>query len=209
MTSVNLIPVPRLIARRRATVLRRWAWASGVYAACLAGAYGGVAAAWDYDRGGLQRTVDIESKGNNDRRARRQELDLGYERSRAMLEANRAVGQQPDWSILLRLLAKQAANSIVLRDCQVQPLAEPVVVAPGKKELTPVSNADVQPARYMVKMRAMAKDLGAVSAFAVRLRECALFEKVDVMESKREPFMAGEAVSFRLECLLTGAERPK
>jgi hypothetical protein len=44
-----------------------------------------------------------------------------------------------------------------------------------------------------------------VSQFVLRLEQTGLFESVELVKTNREPFLATDAVAFKLDCQLKGA----
>lgn len=200
---VNLIPLPRILARRRTTLIRRWTWAGSLYAAGLVAGYGAAVAAWDYDRGALQDHLESETRANADRRSNQKSLEARLARERTVLAANRAVGDQPNWALLLSLISAGSERQIVLQSCHVEPAPESGETATTRIDAKP---SDREAVCYTVKLRAIAKDQAAVSAFALRLESSGLFTRVELVESRREVFLDADAVRFRLDCRLQPAE---
>jgi Tfp pilus assembly protein PilN len=157
-------------------------------------AYGAVATAIDTDPSGLSDRLAARAKENAAEQAQVKDLTSQLQNSRRVLDANHAVGDQPDWSILLAMVAKMTEEKVVLRAFQVAPR-----VVPGS-EPKPGSEGETDPGRFLLKIKAFAKSQDEVTAFVLRLEHEGLFEKVDLLESKSEPFGSAEAVGFRLEC---------
>jgi hypothetical protein len=205
LSGVNLIPLPRILARRRGTLARRWAWICALYSAAVIGGFGSAAATWDYAPSGAQARLDAETTANQDRRKADKSLMEQVARLRTILAANRAVGDQPNWSLLLSLISSTAESRVVLQSCRVEP-ALPASAAPAASGTADARQPDREPVRYTVQLRGYSRDQAGVSAFALDLERASLFSRVEVAESRREAFGKSEAVRFRLECALEARE---
>jgi Tfp pilus assembly protein PilN len=99
------------------------------------------------------------------------------------------VGKQPDWSILLALLASTLEDEIVLRSVRlVSGAAEE-----GDQREAGAPNLD---------FAGLGQSQAAVSRFVLRLEEISLFRSVKLLDTRREPFLDGHAITFRVECVL-------
>ncbi len=212
MSSTNLIPLHRLQARRRAVRTRRWIVGSAVYAFFLLSAYAGVRAAWDYDHEALGQQLGAAAGQNESQRKAIMSLKAQVQNARKTLEANLAVGSQPDWSILLALLAECNGPETVLRACRLSPIAPeaPALTptpapSPGPPATAAGAPAPIdppQPSRYQLTIRGLATTQKGAVDFTIRLEQTGLFDRVDLAESKMEPFRTSQAVAFRIECTL-------
>jgi hypothetical protein len=139
MKSVNLIPAPRRDAKRRRKVRNACAAACGGYAAALACAVGVAHLLWS----GASAALDgqLASADAEIQRLERQGGDARAElaTARATIEANRTVSEQPDWSVLLVLLAKETGEDVVLRSISIAPPFVPS--APPPPSGTPAAAA--------------------------------------------------------------------
>jgi hypothetical protein len=207
MTTANLIPAGRRQAKRRRARTCVWAGACTAYAVVLLAGYGVCQALW----GGTDRGVDEELRkaGTAAQTSARQTLALNrsLERARLALQANRAVGSQPDWSALLALLAQNLGDELVLNHCRLKPARVlPAATPAGSAEGTPASPAE-KPRHFALEIEGYARSQAAVSQFVLRLEGTGLFNQVRLVKSNREPFLVGKAVAFRVECSLGPRKR--
>ena len=187
MTCINLIPAHRIERRRTRVRLRRWCVGCTVYCAAV------WAACFVYtavnDRTGEDLSGEIAAT-----RARIAEASGGIAsvgsqltEARRKLDASRAVTMQPDWSVLLALVANSREKQVVLSHCQVQ---GDDAGSPGRT--------------YEVRIQGLGETQPAVSRFVLRLEQLALFDRVQVIKIHRVPVRDFEAVAFELACALGG-----
>lgn len=197
MTGVNLIPASRLRARHRAARLRLWAVLVGLYAAALAGAYGWMHVTWGGKRSNW--TVAL-GEAENDIASSTQTLALrraALADVEASLRANRAVGEQPDWSMLLGLLARHLGQDIVLESLSLRPPDSARNAAPGAPPVAPI-----------VALGGLARTHAAVSRFTLELENTGVFSRVTLQDTRRTTLPRGEAVGFRIEAALGQGRTP-
>jgi hypothetical protein len=198
MASLNLIPKWRrerrkLLARRRA-----WTIAACAYAAILAIGYLGWRIAWRAETHDLaarltlaRRDIDEMTRGNARLRA-----TIGATRRR--LAVNEALLAQPDYSLALALVARLRGDEVVLNRCTLDAPSKGSESLPGDPSGPPHFN-----------LHGFGRSQAAVSQFALRLERSGLFQNVSILKSNREAFLTGEAVAFRIECLVrTDAAEP-
>lgn len=211
MISVNLIPARRRDARRRHVRVRRWITGCCAYALVLSAGFGSWRGAWSVEQRDLTR--ELAQLGNEIAQSQQATAALRLAAGAAgrSLESNRAVADQPDWSVLLALLARIRGDDLVLDHWQLQP-----VDGPGGTEVLTVSAvargvASGRPPRLALRLSGHGRTAGAVSEFVLRLERTGLFESVALLKTAREPFMGEDAVDFKLHCLLrgNGAEPPQ
>ena len=203
MPSVNLIPAPRRDARR----LRRhvhWCIAGcGTLAAAIIVAAVGCRLIWGGEEPGLDRQVtiaeqEVRSADSAFTSARRELAEAN-----AAAAANKKIAGQPDWSLLLALVADQAGSEVVLRSLAIGPRAAESpegksATTPGKTAATPVA----APRSLVLTASGLGKSQPAVTQFALRLEKTGLFARVRLLDTSRESFLADEATAFRMECSL-------
>ncbi len=107
MIQANLIPIPRRMARQRRSRIRRWLTGCSAYSFLLLAGFGAFQAVTGRDDLVLEQDVvtltqeiaatDMEVKAVTPR----------LNDARLTLAASEAVGSQPNWSVLLALLAKE------------------------------------------------------------------------------------------------------
>lgn len=121
------------------------------------------------------------------------------------LETSRAVGDHPDWSIMLGLLAARCGEDIVLERCELIP------PAPAQSGAAPAGRvagdvADSAGASFVIE--GIARSQREPPRFALAIEELGLFESVTLLEMRPRP--AGTfrddlpLVSFRVRCIIGG-----
>jgi hypothetical protein len=209
MKSVNLIPGPRRDAKRRRRHRNTCVAACGAYAAVLACAVGVARIVWGGAAVVEELGTRIETAEKDIHRLERQTADARVElaTARATVEANRTVAGQPDWSVLLGLLAKTTGDDVVLRAVSIAPppnVAGPAPVAAG----TAGANATQPKAMpdVVLDVGGIGRSQLAVSQHVLRLEQTGLFSKVTLLDTGREAYLNGNAIAFRLQC--TFGDRP-
>lgn len=213
MKSINLIPSPRREARRRARQRRRCAIGCAAYAAVLSAACSAAWGVWDQrDPGTDGRLGDLAGQ------IRRTEAKVAAARAefaavQSQLQASRIVAGQPDWSLLLAVLGTKTGEDVVLRGLRVLPVDAAAPAGPREGVRNPPGQAAAPAAprgpavaggagqaAFQLNLNGLARSPLAVSQFVLRLEQAGLFRRVALRDTGREPFLGGEAVSFRLEC---------
>jgi hypothetical protein len=128
--------------------------------------------------------------------------------SRRKLNAFRGVGRQPDWSVMLKLVADGLGNEVVLKSCELNEMAiSPETASSGsaksKISLTSVSEDDKQIV-FVLDVAGFGRSQTAVSQFVLRMERLGMFDNVRLVSTIREPFLNAKAVAFRLKCRLEG-----
>ncbi len=194
-TCINLIPIERRQARRRRIHRRAWVGACAFYAVVWVAVFlvaRGIVVSDDRALGEqLEDAQGRVAQAKASVTGRRVDLS----EARAALEANLAVGRQPDWSVLLALLSTTLGDEVVLRRCRLGPVGG----GPAGR-----AGADEAEERQIIKLELMGLALTqqAVTQVILRLEQTRLFRSVKLIDTRREPFMAGHAVAFRAECVL-------
>jgi len=208
MQGVNLIPAERRDARLRLLRQRRWVLICTVYtcllvALCVAArAYlGGSNAAIAAELAQTRQEIDQLQKGITDLKPR-------LTNAERQLQTVRIVANQPDWSLLLALLANNVKDDTVLRECKLTPIEPPPPPQPKKEAPKPGQPAGAAPApppappllyeRFNLELSGMGRTQNAVSQLVLRLQETGLFSEVKLVKSNREPFGEDQAVAFQI-----------
>ena len=189
MRSRNLIPPSRLFQRQTRRVLRRWVLIVAIYAGALLAGYGVLQGRMNvgvHDGSGeLQAASQVIAQG-------RKILDAQQRRLSAVLieqAANRSVGHQPDWSILLSALAGELGDEVVFRGCRVECAL-------------PAGTGTAVNQQAAVKLDGLGKTQQSVSKFILRLEESGLFDQVKLVRTTREAMGDATAIAFQLTCSL-------
>jgi hypothetical protein len=197
VNGVNLIPPARILARKRTTRLRRWASVVPAFASVLLAIYAGLRTTWHTDTATVQATLVQFDAANRSIEQQIAKARAEAAKQQITLKAHRAVGEQPNWGVLLYIIAGRLGENTVLNNCSLEPMLEP-----GKPD------QGARPARFRVTLTGMGRDQEAVSAFVLALEREAdprLFDHVRLLESRRAPFAGKDAVIYRIECLLSDA----
>ncbi|HWE93454.1 MAG TPA: hypothetical protein VG269_05715 [Tepidisphaeraceae bacterium] len=204
MRSVNLIPAPRRDAKRLRRHMRWCMAACGACATAVIVAAVGCRVIWGGGEPGLDRQLTIAEE-----EVRRADASFAAARTElaaanAAAAADRQIAGQPDWSLLLALVADRAGKEVVLKSLAVGPRPGPAIEVkpipvPGKG----ASPAVAAPPRGLVLTASgLGKSQPAVTQFVLRLERTGLFARVRLLDTSRESFLADEATAFRLECSL-------
>lgn len=196
MGGVNLVPAHRRIARRRARRVRLWCAVCAVYTLALTGAFGGASAAGRYDANEAEHRLREAEADVEQRRRQIITLVAEAERARRTIEANRGVGDQPDWSVLLSLVATILGDDAALRRCALEPTGT-------ERNRRGQPRPEQRPKGYTLRLVGLAQAQRTVSDIAIRLEQTGLFQKVELLESRRETLRGGDAIVFTIECVLT------
>ncbi len=201
-TCVNLIPATRRDARRRRGRLRIWGAVFVIYGlAWVAGAVAGQVAYHGVDRG-LSGELDEANARVAGAKAKVAALRAELAAAEADLKANRAVGKQPDWSVLLALLSTTLGDEIVLRSCRLDAPAAEGRAGSAAGGSQPEPDVRLELSGYAQSQQAVAKAL-------LQLEATPLFAEVKLLDTRREPFLAGQAVTFRVHCVLSATAEPR
>jgi len=192
MKTRNLMPPFRMSKRRVRTALRWWTLGGGLYALLLVVTF---AVFWArFHRPGQDLAGQIQAVSTTIAQSRTacdvQQRIL----SAALIEqaANRSVGNQPDWSVLLTALANELGDDIVFRSCRLEsPL--------------PPSAATASPQAARIQLSGLGKTQAAVSKFVFRLEESGLLDQVKLLRAARESLGDGSAVAFTIDCGLSAS----
>jgi hypothetical protein len=219
---VNLIPRARRLAKARRRRLRHWAAILGAYSVLVIVGVVVCHAALLTDRGSLQRQLELVNNSTEKSRVQIKSLSDEMKRARAVWRAAHAVGEQPDWSLLLAMLSKSVGDQVVLRTARLHLLA-PESRSTGSEQ--PRSTGEPAPARadaaatdpsrspenrtaqritgiLRLELSGLGRSQTAVTDFVLHLEQLGLFDRARLMETRREPFLDSQAVAFRIECLL-------
>ena len=200
MNSVNLIPIRH--RQQRVLRARRKGWIRfvAIYAIVVLASYGTWRTLWGHDGRDLTRQLSLARGDLDDQNKSIVRLRGAFNQTQLVLRANESVNGQPDWSVLLVLIARLRGDEVVLNHCALDAVQAPAqAVAAGGAEAI---------ATPLLKLQGYGKTPTAVSQFALRLEQTGLFESVALLKTNREPFLAGEAIAFRVECRLKFSVTP-
>ena len=198
-TGVNLIPVARREAKQQQTRVRLWLTGCAVYAALWIAAF--VAAQVVVGSGDrVLRAKYVEAS------AQVQEVEEAVAalrgqigRDEVRLASGQAVGEQPDWSLLLAMLSSALGDETVLRSIR---LKAPPEAAPGGPDADGGSDAAKTLPPITLDLTGLGRTQQVVSEFVLLLEQMPLFKQIRLVDTRREPFLDNHAVLFRIECVL-------
>ncbi len=198
MARANLIPARRRERRYRLRRARTWATALGAYAMLLVCAYVACFAFGQDDNGAIIKEMSETTARFHASGTQISELRESVAKSSQQLAAVRVLAQNPDWSLLLAMIARNLAEEVVLDRCSLAP------VDAGIDANSPAAGEAVIYQRYLLDLSGFGKSQASVSQFVLRLEKSHIFESVRLIKTQKRDFMNGQAVSFRLECELSG-----
>lgn len=196
MISVNLIPPARRRAKRQQLRLKRWTVICALYAGIVAGLCLLVCLLWPREHTNVRaqlagESVRVEQAQEDVRRLQAQLAEVQQE-----LAANQAVGQHPDWSVLLSLVGSSADAQLVLQRMQLRRMGAddgPL----GRQR----SASNGPPAEgYNLTLQGAGVTQGAVSQFVLALERAKLFDQVRLLGTRREKILQTPAVVFEVHC---------
>jgi hypothetical protein len=199
MNGVNLIPGKRRDAKARKDRRRKWVLALASYLVVLLAGY----FLLDHYALGNTQALRSQSKKALMELGRSRQLTGALNQELAQtgkkLQTAQEIGGQPDWGALLAILAQNASENVLLNSCRMD-RAQAADNAPKGGEAK--AGSDESP--VVLELGGFAKAQSDVSEYVLRLEKLGLFEKVKLVKTSRETYLAQEAVSFQLECTLQG-----
>lgn len=197
--AVNLLSPARRLARVRRRRISRWSAGLTLYVALLAGVWIAV----HVGGSGADRTVAAELEAvrgeMEEARATIQALRPELVEARNVLAASRAVGNQPDWSLLLSVLAGLLDEQTVLSDFQIEPATgEPWRAGRARR----ADAKDTAHGPYRLQLDGFGQSQRAVQRYVLRLEQTGLFEQVMLVDTRTASFGDDEAIAFRVTCQL-------
>lgn len=192
MTAINLIPLARRHAKQRRQRTRRWITLTSLYGSLLLLAYTSTRVLWGFDNRALALQLGAVLAEIHDSEESSKSLRAEIMRTRTLWNTSNVVADQPDWSLLLSIVAHSLDDETVLRSCTVRP-------ADHKDDRKPASQA-VAGLPYECTVAGLGRSQLAVSQFVLRLENLGLFSSVRLVETRREPFLNSEAIAFRISC---------
>ena len=205
MKSLNLIPERRRLAQRLSRRKRSWMLAAGAYAlVAIGGAY------FALPRSGRDEESIMHDLTKLRGQAAQLDVQLTASRKAAgdaqkQLTAANAVGEQPDWSILLVKLAEERGTEVVLESVELA-----TVQVADKSKPDAKSKAGVKPPTpreaIVLKLAGATRSPDEAYVFARRLEQTGLFAQARVLETRPRDLLGEQVSGFRIECAFN--ERP-
>jgi len=191
--SVCFIPPRRRQARRVRARVHGWAAACATLAAALAAALGILIAQGRVHEGGVaadlaraRAKLEIETQQTK-------AVEAGIARDERELARIRAIGRHPDWSVLLRTLASERGEHVVLERVT---LREGGSQAPGPGQTEASGASDV----FTIQLAGQARTQEHATRFTRRLEDLQIFDSVRIIETRLVDVQGREYAAFQVEC---------
>jgi Tfp pilus assembly protein PilN len=198
---INLIPLPRLEVMARRRRVHRWLAAAGAYAVILIVGYTMCVASAGSDVDATGAALEKTNRRIDDLNRALESLRPQLAEAQTKLVVARTVGDQPDWSLLLTVISSTLDEEIVLNNARLD--MSDATIAAGRQSGAPTSRPSTDPgAKFTVGLQGFARSQAAVTQFVLRLERLGLFDRVEMMNSSRQPFGSADATGFRIECEL-------
>ncbi len=202
--TVNLVALAHRELQHKKARIRFWLMTSGAYGLCWLVVFMLVGATSLNDDTVFRQELDqlnaFVSSAESELAQMRGELG----RINVELATSRAIGRQPDWSILLALLSSTLGDNITLRSCALERSRGPLPRGATTGAPAPVGMPNS--AGLQLELIGLGLSQQAVSEFVLRLEEMTLFRQVKLIETRREPYLESEAIAFRIECVFQTEE---
>ncbi len=201
-TGVNLIPAARRQAKQQQSRVRWWLTGCVVYTALWIAAFVAAQVVVRSEDRALRGKFVEGSAMVQEAEKKVHALRGRIGRAEARLASGRAVGEQPDWSLLLAMLSSALGDETVLRSIRLQAPPEAAPGAAGGSG-TPGGAAAARTLQPItLEVTGLGRTQQVVSEFVLRLEHTPLFKNVRLVDTRREPFLNNHAVVFRIECVL-------
>ena len=205
--TINLLPAARVRGIRARAAARWWGVGGIAYGAALflgAGTYS-VSVARE---GGDDAHVVVAAARLEAARAEKQALGERVNDLRKRVDAARAVGHHPDWSVLLRHLAVSRPGTVVLEKCELKRVETTERAAPAGSSV-PGTPAPAPRTRVRLEfvVSGTAAQLSDVHAFVGVVEECGVFDSVRLGETNTSDAVGtpgggggGQVTTFSVKC---------
>ena len=203
MGDVNLIPAARMEKRRRKARIHLWIAICGTYVILLAGLALWAWALWrDSDDSVIEQLALTEQRIES-YNATISQFQQDLAKAQTELEAGKLISSQPDWTKLLVLVGEQLRDQVVLNACQLTTSNKSGESVTGNLQESPSSaplGAQVAKRQYKLELSGFGRTQTSVSQFVLRLEQMQMFDKVELINSRRQAFLSDQAVAFSIEC---------
>lgn len=188
MRVINLLPSRVRFRHQRRRWVRRWVGSLTLFAVVGACASFTGHAAADRDDRDAVRALAVLTRERIALHSRVSALRSDVLTLFNRVRANREIGEQPDWSVLLRFLAKQGRGEVVITQLGLRSQD------PDDTKQTAESDGSTTP--ISLRMEGYGLSPTAVSGFVLRLENSGLFEQVTIERTDERPFLSRKATFF-------------
>jgi len=203
MGDVNLIPAARIEKRRRKARIRLWTAICGTYVILLGGLTLSAYAFWRDTDDSVVEQLALTEQRIETYNATISQFQQKLAKAQAELKAGELIGNQPDWTKLLVLVGDELEDQVVLDTCQLATVNEDRQnVTNNLQESLSSAPPSVQGAeqQYELELSGFGRTQTSVSQFVLRLEQMQMFDKVELVNSRRQAFLSNKAVAFSIKC---------
>lgn len=143
--------------------------------------------------GGVTERIAVAERRGEESQRRALVLGNRLAQQRQATQAVDAVAGQPNWGVLLDRVSKELGGEVFLTSCIFAPGD-----APSVREAAGLG-PDTADSAWLV-LAGIAQDYPEVPALLLRLEGLGVFEKVELVETWREPFGSEARIGFRVAC---------
>lgn len=198
INGVNLIPQYRREARYRRRYARLWISSGLIYAIALIGLWCFAHIIWSSGSEAVAVDLARVQSDISDTENAMDELRPCLVEVQARLAASRSIGDQPDWSILLRLLASLLDDQTVLEEIKLEPVYDNAEQR-GYTSSAGYARDTRSISKYALKLSGLGRSHQAVQNYVIRLEHTGLFSRVTLVDTHKKPYLSSDAVAFRID----------
>ncbi|MEM8756333.1 MAG: PilN domain-containing protein [Planctomycetota bacterium] len=189
MITVNLLPESVRAARRERRRVRRWIHAAAAYAGAWVLAVAVANEMVTDPAAGLEPKLAAVNASLTSAEASIELIHAEQQRLLGRVRVVRDIAGQPDWSVLVALLADRAGDSVGLREIRLE------LDGDGRSGVSP---SDIAFGPYAVEIIGIASSQAEATAFVLDLERSGLFALIDIAETSPERVGQQPVVRFRL-----------
>lgn len=200
MKPVNLIPLERQRASKRKIANRKWMQGTGLY--CIAVIIATICSRVFTTDPGI--VIAQQIKDTQDKiiagETKLIEINNSIKTAQVSLIANQQLRDQPNWSVLLKLIASKMGKSIVLTRCDLIPIFASEPAKQGHVK---------EPISYDFIIEGQGRSMIQINTFVLSLEETKIFNQVNLDESHHQLFSNTQSNYFRLRCVLGSGKQKR
>ncbi|MBN2314392.1 MAG: PilN domain-containing protein [Sedimentisphaerales bacterium] len=193
MPDVNLIPPARIARKRRNSKIRLWTVICGTYLILLGALALSAQAFWRDTDDSVINELAFTNERIEGYNISISELQKKLASIKSEVEAARVISCQPDWMKLFVLIGDELKEDVVLKNCQL-------IATSTKNENSSSPSAFLADRQFRLELSGFGRTQMSVSQFVLRLEQMAVFDSVELVNSRRQSFLNNEAVTFNIEC---------
>jgi hypothetical protein len=117
---------------------------------------------------------------------------------REQLEHRKTLTEQPDFSIVLRLVSRSVEPETVLRQLSLSGSGTDTLRASP-----PAAGTEREPRHFLLTLTGTSRGEGSVSRLSDKLRASGAFDHVELKRTSRDPSGVSDAVAFEILCVIS------